>query len=58
MTGLLLIADNTDEVAAEIHITASMLLLLLTQQEGGALGLHDNDVLINLYIYKYLCTLP
>ena len=51
MTGLLLIADNTDEVAAEIHITASMLLLLLTQQEGGALGLHDNDVLINLHIY-------
>ena len=24
MTGLLLIADNTDQVAAEIHITASM----------------------------------
>ena len=55
MTGLLLIADNTDEVAAEIHITASMLLLLLTQQEGGALGLHDSSVLINLYIYsRYL----
>ena len=26
MTGLLLIADNTDQVAAEIHSTASMLL--------------------------------